>query len=81
VINDLAHQYDLVLLAAGPGVLHGMTASVLALQAAEAVLVVREGASRADAQEAAKQLSAFPLQVAGVVVGRPARRRWRGDRS
>jgi capsular polysaccharide biosynthesis protein len=80
-INDLTHQYDLVLLAAGPGVLHGMTASVLALQAAEAVLVVREGASRADAQEAAKQLSAFPLQVAGVVVGRPARRRWGGDGS
>jgi capsular polysaccharide biosynthesis protein len=81
VLNDLAHQYDLVLLAAGPGILHGMTASILALQAAEAVLVVREGTSRADAQEAATQLSAFPLEVAGVVVCRPARRWWRGDGS
>jgi len=80
-INDLAHQYDLVLVA-GPGVLHGMTASLLALQAEEAVLVVREGAGRAEAKEAAKQLSAFPLRVAGVVVSRPARRRqWKGDGS
>jgi capsular polysaccharide biosynthesis protein/Mrp family chromosome partitioning ATPase len=79
VINHLARQYDLVLLT-GPAVLHGMTASILALQAEEAVLVVREGAGRAEAQEAARQLSAFPLRVAGVVVSRPARRgQWKGD--
>jgi Mrp family chromosome partitioning ATPase/capsular polysaccharide biosynthesis protein len=81
VVNHLARQYDLVLLA-GPGVLHGITASILALQAEEAVLVVREGAGRAEAQEAAKQLSAFPLRVAGVVVCRRVRRgQWKGDGS
>jgi len=81
MINDLAHHYDLVLLT-GPGILHGMTASILALQAEEAVLVVCEGARRAEAQEAARQLSALPLRVAGAVVSRPARRgRREGDGS
>jgi capsular polysaccharide biosynthesis protein len=76
VISDLARQYDLALLMA-PRILHGTRASVLALQASEAVLVVPEGAGRAEAREAAKQLSAFPLQVAGSIVCRPGRRRRR----
>jgi capsular polysaccharide biosynthesis protein len=78
VLSELTVHFDLVLLT-GPGVLHGVTASVLALQASEAVLVLGRAPLRAAAEEAARQLHALPVEVAGVIVCGPSSR-FRGRR-